>query len=117
MECGRGFESSIRTILIYYIIQSHTQLLITPPTKIMIQLTSLMSPLLEGLSAEPVVETLDVRRSFGLCLITSLLRTNGPPLPRSAISDADFTANRDEASPPECVLLREGEWLALANAS
>lgn len=76
----------------------------------MIQLTSLMSPLLEvgvGLS-EAVVEMLDVRRSLGLCLTTSLLRTNRPPL-RSAISDADFTANRDEASPPEWVLLREGE--------
>ena len=79
-------------------------------------LTSLMSPLLDvGVElSEVVVETLAVRRSFGLCLTTSLLLTRGPL--RSAISDADFTANRDEASPPEWVRLREGEWLEFAAA-
>ena len=81
----------------------------------MIRLTSLMSPLLGvGVEvSEVVVETLVVRRSLGLCLITSLLLTSGPL--RSAISDADFTANRDEASPPDWVRLREGEWLEFAD--
>ena len=32
---------------------------------------------------------------------------------RSLMSDADLTASLDEASPPEWVLLREGEWLEL----
>ena len=79
-------------------------------------LTSLMSPLLDvGVEvSDAFEETLVVLRSFGLSLTTSLLLTKGPL--RSAISDADFTANRDEASPPEWVRLREGEWLELATA-
>lgn len=75
-----------------------------------------MSPLLDvGVEvSDAFEETLVVLRSFGLSLTTSLLLTKGPL--RSAISDADFTANRDEASPPEWVRLREGEWLELATA-
>lgn len=73
----------------------------------LIQLTSLISLLVEvGLSE--VEDMLEVRRSFGLCLTTSLLLTNRPP--GSLTSEEDLMVNRD-GSPPECVRLLEGEWL------
>lgn len=68
-------------------------------------LTSLISPaLVVGLS-DDAVDTLDVLRSFGRCLTTSLLRTSWTL--RSEMSEEDLTVNR--LSPPDCVLLREGE--------
>ena len=72
------------------------------------RLTSLISPLLElGLLDDVLAETLDVLSSLGLCLTTSLLRTSWLPL---LISDEDLTVSRD-ASPPDCALYLEGEWL------
>ena len=64
-----------------------------------------MSPLV-GVGLSELDETLDVRRSLGRCLNTSLLLTSIPA--GSLMSEDDLTVNRD--SPPECVRALEGEW-------